>query len=77
MKYCYPQYFRVEINDNYKEKNMSLLSWLKEFFDVSATDTKEKDDPTDRVRARDEQGRFVGDDPDTPENEAYTRDTRD
>lgn len=56
---------------------MSLLSWLKEFFDVSATDTKEKDDTTGRVRARDEQGRFVGDDPDTPENEAYTRDTRD
>tara|TARA_X000001382_G_C3041400_1_gene137987 strand:- start:232 stop:474 length:243 start_codon:yes stop_codon:yes gene_type:complete len=48
---------------------MGLLDFLKEFF---APVKESKTEETEQVRARDEDGRFVGDDPSTPENEAYT-----
>ena len=39
------------------------------------TDNTKKEEPHEYevVRARNEKGRYVADDPDTPENEAYTK----
>ena len=47
---------------------MGFFQRIKEFFSPA------KQPPTKvrLVRARDELGRYEGDDPDTPENEAYT-----
>tara|TARA_R100001369_G_C3306429_1_gene166596 strand:- start:642 stop:848 length:207 start_codon:yes stop_codon:yes gene_type:complete len=46
---------------------MSLVSWLKSFFKV------EEEVEYEKVRTKDCKGRFVADDPDTPENEAWTK----
>ena len=53
---------------NEELKVMGFFQRIKEFFSPA------KQPPTKvrLVRARDELGRYEGDDPDTPENEAYT-----
>ena len=65
---------------------MKILSWLKEFFAVPATEvkniviegaeevaaqTKDKVTKIKRKRARNKKGRFIADDPTTEKNEAY------
>lgn len=49
---------------------MSILSWLTDFF-APKTPPEEPDPESEKERARDPKGRFIPDDPDTPENEAY------
>ena len=46
---------------------MSLVSWLKSFFKV------EEEVKYEKVRTKDCKGRFLADDPNTPENEAWTK----
>ena len=47
----------------------AALEWFKAQLETECTaDTK-----ITYERARDEEGKFIGDDPDTPENEAYVR----
>ena len=56
---------------------MSFFKWLGSFF--GDTDFARKTAETVekvRVRARDARGRFIADDPKTPENEAYTTEDR-
>ena len=56
---------------------MSFFKWLGSFFDDTdfARKTAETVEKV-RVRARDARGRFIADDPKTPENEAYTTEDR-
>ena len=56
---------------------MSFFKWLGSFF--GDTDVARKTAETVekvRGRARDARGRFIADDPKTPENEAYTTEDR-
>ena len=56
---------------------MSFFKWLGSFF--GDTDFARKTAETVekvRVRARDARGRFIADDPNTKENEAYTTEDR-
>ena len=46
---------------------MGLFKWVANLFG-SNTDTEE----LETVRTRDSKGRFIKDDPNTPENEAFT-----
>ena len=48
---------------------MSLFKWVTNLFG-SNTDTNTEELET--VRTRDSKGRFIKDDPNTPENEAFT-----
>jgi len=50
--------------------DMSVLSWLADFFSPKEP-SKESDSELEKERARDTKGRYIPDDPDTPENEAY------
>jgi hypothetical protein len=51
------------------ETKKAALEWFKAQLGTECTaDTK-----ITYERARDEEGKFIGDDPDTPENEAYVR----
>tara|TARA_Y100000385_G_scaffold284509_1_gene342616 strand:- start:65 stop:220 length:156 start_codon:yes stop_codon:yes gene_type:complete len=49
--------------------DMSVFSWLTDLF--TSTPSEEPDVESEKERARDPKGRFIPDDPDTPENEAY------
>tara|TARA_B110001454_G_C12602904_1_gene385283 strand:- start:606 stop:758 length:153 start_codon:yes stop_codon:yes gene_type:complete len=49
---------------------MSLLNWLTDFFSPKES-PEEPNSKLEKERARDSEGRFIPDDPDTPENEAY------
>ena len=56
--------------------DMSIFSWLTGFFKTTPPETiliadRETEEPEERERARDSQGRYIPDDPDPPENEAY------
>ena len=51
---------------------MTFWQRLKGLFFTDNT-KKEEPDEYEVVRARNEKGRYVADDPDTPENEAYTK----
>ena len=54
--------------------DMSIFSWLTDFFtpeEPSEESSEESDLEIEKERARDSKGRFIPDDPDTPENEAY------
>ena len=50
---------------------MGLFNFLKELFAPVDNGSKTKEE--ERVRARGKNGRFVADDPSTPDNEAYTK----
>tara|TARA_R110000803_G_scaffold192428_2_gene255266 strand:- start:624 stop:794 length:171 start_codon:yes stop_codon:yes gene_type:complete len=51
---------------------MGLFTWIASLFSTSQEEHKHT--PEDElVRARDKKGRFVGDNPDTEKNEAYTK----
>ena len=50
--------------------DMSVLSWLADFFSPKEP-SKESDSELERERARDSKVRYIADDPDPPENEAY------
>ena len=51
---------------------MSIFSWLTGLFKTDPPpETIETEEPEERERARDSQGRYIPDDPNTPENEAY------
>ncbi len=52
-----------------KDMDMSVFSWLTDLF--TSTPSEEPDVESEKERARDPKGRFIPDDPDTPENEAY------
>ena len=52
---------------------MAFFKWISGFFGESQTATQKADLEEVEVRTRDKKGRFVPDDPDTPENEAYTK----
>ena len=54
------------------------MSWWKKFITVlttyqSSKDESKEEEEYETVRTRNKKGRYVADDPDTPENEAYTR----
>ena len=53
---------------------MGFFKWISDFLGTSQT-AKDTADLLEEVevRTRDKKGRFVPDDPDTPENEAYTK----
>ena len=53
---------------------MGFFKWISAFLGTSQTakDTADLLEEVD-VRTRDKKGRFIPDDPDTPENEAYTK----
>ena len=51
---------------------MKWWTSLKSFFSKKETAVTHEDE-YETVRARTKKGRFVADDPNTPENEAYTR----
>ena len=53
---------------------MGFFRWISEFLGKSQTAEKTADllEEVD-VRTRDKKGRFIADDPNTPENEAYTK----
>jgi len=53
---------------------MGFFKWISEFLGKSQTAEKTADllEEVD-VRTRDKKGRFIADDPNTPENEAYTK----
>ena len=53
------------------------MYWWQKFKDFWITDStkpvEENPEDYETVRTRNEKGRYVADDPNTPENEAYTR----
>ena len=53
---------------------MGFFKWISDFLGNSQSAQKTADFLEEvEVRTRDKKGRFVPDDPDTPENEAYTK----
>ena len=50
---------------------MGLFKWVANLFG-SNTDTDTNTEELETVRTRDSKGRFIKDDPNTPENEAFT-----
>ena len=53
---------------------MTCWNRFKDFWITDSTKpVEENPDDYETVRARNKKGRYVADDPDTPENEAYTR----
>ena len=53
---------------------MGFFKWISDFLGNSQSAQKTADLLEDvEVRTRDKKGRFVPDDPDTPENEAFTK----
>lgn len=53
---------------------MAFFKWIKGFFGESQTATQKADLGEEiEVRTRDKKGRFVADDPNTPENEAFKK----